>query len=70
MRGRLPIATYLFILRKHLWLMLGTVVVVLAGGWYYARNQAPVYEADAVVQIQMRSPIKGLERGVLPVDPR
>jgi capsular exopolysaccharide synthesis family protein len=52
MLSSLPVASYLFILRKHLWLVLGTVAVVLGGGWFYAQRQVSVYKATALVQVQ------------------
>lgn len=55
MNARLPVASYLFILRKHMLLVLGTVVAVLAGGWWYGHNQVPQYRSVATVQIQRGS---------------
>ena len=54
MKTPLPLASYIFILRKHRWLVLGTVAVVLAGGYLYTRDQIPVYRAVAKVRIQPR----------------
>ncbi|NUN51759.1 MAG: polysaccharide biosynthesis tyrosine autokinase, partial [Planctomycetaceae bacterium] len=55
MAPRLPVASYLFILRKHLLLMLGTMAVVLAAGWTYAATCRAVYRAVATVKIEAGS---------------
>ena len=55
MRPSLPMASYLFILRKHIWLVAGTVAMVAAVGWYYARRQVPTYRASAVVKMKSGS---------------
>jgi capsular exopolysaccharide synthesis family protein len=68
MQGPLPLASYGFILRKHLWLVVGTVAVVLAGGWFYARTQPFVYQASALVQIQMRPNMPPGQQFFMPVD--
>jgi capsular exopolysaccharide synthesis family protein len=52
MHPPLPVATYLFILRKHAWLVLGGVLVVLGAGFWYARSLEPSFRATATVLIQ------------------
>jgi capsular exopolysaccharide synthesis family protein len=59
MQAPLPIASYGFILRKHLWLVLGTMAVVLAGGWFYGKTQSPVFQATAILDIQSKVSIPG-----------
>ncbi len=59
MQAPLPIASYGFILRKHLWLVLGTMAAVLAGGWFYAKTQRPVYQATVLLDIQSKVTIPG-----------
>ena len=49
MHPPLPVATYLFILRKHAWLVLGAVLVVLGAGFWYARSLEPSFRATATV---------------------
>jgi len=52
MHPPLPLASYAFILRKHLWLVLGVVVAVLGAGFWYARSLEPSFRATATVLIQ------------------
>ena len=52
MRPCLPMASYLFILRKHIWLVLGTAAIVLTVGWLYARRQVPSFRSSAVVRMR------------------
>ena len=65
MQAPLPLASYAFILRKHLWLVLGTVAVVLAGGWLYAKNQDPVFQATALVQLQGKPQVQAATPGAI-----
>jgi capsular exopolysaccharide synthesis family protein len=65
MQAPLPLASYVFILRKHLWLVLGTVATVLAGGWLYARSQAPVFQATALVQLQGKPGVQAATPGAI-----
>ncbi len=55
MRPQLPLASYLFILRRHLRLVAGVFLAVLVAGWYYARSEDPVFQARAVVDIHVGS---------------
>ena len=59
MQAPLPVASYGFILRKHLWLVLGTMAVVLAGGWFYGKTQSPVFQATVILDIQSKVSIPG-----------
>ena len=59
MQAPLPVASYGFILRKHLWLVLGTMAAVLAGGWFFAKTQTPVYQATVLLDIQSKVSIPG-----------
>ena len=53
MRSTLPLTSYLFILRKHVWLVLGTVLVVGGVGYSYGKRQVPLFRASA--QVELRS---------------
>src|SRR5688572_19246574 len=52
MHAPLPVASYLFILRKHVWLVLGAVVAVLGAGYWYGKSLEPSFRATATVLIQ------------------
>lgn len=52
MQTPLPLASYAFILRKHVWLVLGVTATVLGAGFWYAKSMDPVFRATATVQIQ------------------
>jgi capsular exopolysaccharide synthesis family protein len=72
MAGPLPIGSYLFILRKHRWLVLGTVVTVLGAGYFQGKSQKPVYQAKAQIQIQPKlatASVPGTAGVVVPQDP-
>jgi capsular exopolysaccharide synthesis family protein len=53
----LPLASYLFILRKHRWLVLGTAILVLVVGYVYTNQQIPQYKATAKVKIVPKIPL-------------
>jgi succinoglycan biosynthesis transport protein ExoP len=61
----LPLASYLFILRKHRWLVLGFACLILAVGYVYTDRQIPQFKASAKLKIQPRV---GLASATTPFD--
>lgn len=55
----LSLSDYWRILRKHLWLVASTVVVLLAGAAFYVDRQVPVYQASSKIKLQKANPMSG-----------
>ena len=70
MQTPLPVASYLFILRKHRGLVLGVVLLALGVGYFYGKTRPLVFRSVARVQIQSRKTVAaGSKAAVVRDDP-
>jgi succinoglycan biosynthesis transport protein ExoP len=51
-----PLSHYLWILRRHLWKMVGFVVACMLTTFVFSARQTPIYESTATIDVDLQAP--------------